>query len=263
MAWFIVLVWLEMAFQFPFAGRLALFCVLLSGVIVIALWGGRARRLIHIDDRRMAHYVEDHMPELEQRLITSVEADDSSKTGWSSQLVKRLWEDTHEQLQTRDLGQLISFLTVWPAVGAATLMTGFLLLSLWQWSDFARASKQVIQPWSQTAAGMAFPVKLTVAPGDINIPRGSDVMLMATVENVVPKQVELNMQTDGGDWTQVAMTREGDTRTYVYVLTSLKQSIRYDVDIGAQRSREHRIVVFDQPRVEQMDVAYAYPPYRA
>ncbi len=260
-AWFIVLVWLEMTFQFALAGRLALFCVLLCGVIIIALWGLRVRRLIHINDRRMAHYVEDHMPELEQRLITSVEANDTSKTGWSSQLVERLWEDTHERLQTRDLGQIISFHSVWPAAGAATLMTGFLLLALWNWSDFSRASKQVILPWTQTAAEIAFPVKVTVAPGDINIPRGSDVMLVATVENVVPKKVELNMQADGGDWTRVAMTREGDKRTYVYVLASLQQGIRYDVDIGVQRSRQHRIVVFDQPRIEQIDVAYAYPPY--
>jgi len=260
-AQFIVLSWLEMTFQFPLAGRLTLFGVLLSGVIAIALWGWRVSRLIHIDDRRMAHYVEDHMPELEQRLITSVEADDTSKTGWSSQLVERLWEDTHEQLQTRNLGQIISFRAAWPAAGAATLMTGFLLLALWHWSDFSRASKQVILPWTQTAAKIAFPVKLTVAPGDIKIPRGSDVMLIATVENVVPKKVELNMQTDGGDWTRVAMTREGNKLTYVYVLASLQQGMSYDVDIGVQRSHQHRIVVFDLPRVEQIAVAYTYPPY--
>ena len=72
---------IEMAFQFPITGRIALFSVLLIGAGALGVWFLHTGRQSRIDERRIAHYVEDHIPELEQRLVTSMESGDMEKKG--------------------------------------------------------------------------------------------------------------------------------------------------------------------------------------
>jgi hypothetical protein len=107
-ALWMMLGFLEMTCQFPLEVRITLLCILLIGAVAISVWCLHVSRQISIDDRRIAHYVEDHIPELEQRLITSMEFDQMGNKGWSSQLVDQLWEDTRGQLQARNLGQVTS-----------------------------------------------------------------------------------------------------------------------------------------------------------
>ena len=102
-ALFMALALLEMTFQLPPAGR-----IVLAGFLVIAAgaFGWRQfnlHRKIRIDDRRIAHYVEEHFPELEQRLITSMEFGETGKTDGSPVLVEKLWEDTSVRLGALDI----------------------------------------------------------------------------------------------------------------------------------------------------------------
>jgi len=247
-ALFMALGLIEMAFQFPITGRIALFSILLIGAGALGIWFLHAGRQTRIDDRRIAHYVEDHIPELEQRLITSMESGDMEKKGWSPQLVERLWEDTGARVEGRSLLQVTPVRAVWSAAGTAVLMICLLVFTLWNWNDFSRAGKRVILPWTGTVVKIALPVKLNVAPGDVRIERGNDVMLIARIENAVPKKVDLFVQTDQVNWTRVPMTREGDENTYVHFLSSVKKDVLYYVDIGMKRSNHHRISVFDMPR---------------
>ena len=72
----------------------------------------------HSDDRRLAHYVEDHIPDLEQRLITSLEFSEEDliqgKPGVSQQFIRQLWLDAQEHVQQ----QKYEVETVTPARGS-------------------------------------------------------------------------------------------------------------------------------------------------
>jgi len=260
-ALFAVLGLLEMKLALAPAGR-----IVLSGILVVAA-GTLAWRVIHIlrqtagDERRIAHYVDEHIPELEQRLMTAMEFDEKRSTGGSSSLVDRLGEDTLIQLRKFNTGRVSSVRSAWPAAAAALLVLCGLFFALWTFNNFSLAGMRLIMPWAQAHETAAFPVGLTVAPGTIKIPRGNDVMLIARIVNADPGQVDLYLQTDSVTWSRIPMTREGAENTYVYFLAALQKDVDYYVDIGDQRSQRHRITVFDVPRVEQIDVDYAYPEY--
>ena len=258
---FAVLGILEMMFELPPVGRIAL-----TTILVVAA-GAFAWRYTHIhrqtgrDDQRIAHYVDEHIPELEQRLITSMELGEKKPSGRPSALVERLWEDTLAQLRSIDTDRVPSIRSAWPMAAAAFVVLAGLFFAARSFNEFSLAGMRVIMPWVQPHATATLPVGLTVAPGTIKIQRGNDVMLIAGVANAVPKQVDVYLQTDSVDWNRLPMTPEGAENTYVYFLATVKKDITYYVDIGVKRSDRHTISVFDRPRVEQIDVDYLYPEY--
>jgi hypothetical protein len=260
-ALFAVLGILEMKLEFPPAGRIAL-----MGILVVAA-SALVWRYIHIhrqmgrDGQRIAHYVDEQIPELEQRLMTSMEFDQKRPTGGPLPLVERLWQDTLVQLQRLDTDRVSSIRSAWPTAAAALLVLGGLFFAVRSFDDFSFAGMRVIMPWLKPHETTVLPVGLTVAPGTIKIQRGNDVMLIARVANAVPTQVDVYLQTDSVNWRRAPMTREGVENTYVYFLTAVNEDVAYYVDIGVKRSDRHRISVFDLPRVEQIEVDYVYPEY--
>jgi hypothetical protein len=260
-ALFMALGLLEMTFQFPPAGRIVLTGFLAVAVGVFVWRRFQIRRQMRLDDQRIAHYIEEHFPELEQRLITSMEFGENAKTAGSPLLVEKLWEDTAARLGTLDIAPVATVRNAWPAAGTAVLMIGALTFAIWHWGDFSRAGRRLLIPWDRTGATEAAPVELAVQPGTIRIQRGNDVMLVASIENAVPKQVDLHLNSGPAGWRRIPMTREGAAHTYVHFLSSVQDDVTYYVDIGVQRSDEYRIAVFDMPRVEQIAVDYAYPDY--
>jgi hypothetical protein len=252
---------LETVFEFRPAGRFALLLALAGGAGALVVRHLHARRRIHADDQRIAHYIEEHVPELEQRLITSMEFGDFPDADAPSMLVEKLWEDTRMKVTALSLDQAAAGRTVCPAAGAAVLMIGCLVLALWNWSDFSKAGRRIILPWAGQGEAAAAAVILTVEPGTIRIQRGNDVLFVARIENAAPQEASLYLQTDQADWQRVGMKREGGDHTYVYFLPSVNKDVIYYVDIGVKRSNRHRIAVFDRPRVELIALEYEYPEY--
>jgi len=258
---FMALGLMETVFEFGAAVRFGLFAVLLAGVAAIAVRFFRLQRRIDADDQRIAHYIEEHIPELEQRLITSMEFSGPAKAGQPSVLVEQLLADTQGQLQGLNLDRVVSGRTAWPAAGAAVLVIGCLVLAFWNWADFSRAGRRIILPWAEGPDAAAAAVGLAVEPGTIRIQRDNDVLFVARIENASPQQVDLYFQNDQAGWNRVAMKREASELNYVYLLPSVKKEVAYYVDIGVKRSDQYHITVFERPRVEQVAVEYEYPPY--
>ena len=258
---FLVLVSLEMFIQFTHAGHITLLCIFLVSVFAFILWLIRVIRKLRVDEQHLAHYVEEHIPDLEQRLMTSMEFDAREKRGWSSQLMERLWEDTSLHIRDRHIQRVTTSTKAWPAVSCALLTVCLLLFAYGSWTGFSSASRRIIWPSAGAEKAAALPVKLIVEPGDVRMQRGDDVMISATIENDIPEQVNLFIQTDRVNWDQVPMSKEGSKDSYMYYISSVKEDFTYYVDIELDRSRQYRISVFDLPRIEQADVEYIYPEY--
>ena len=65
---------LEMTLHPPSLFRMLFFCLLGTAVGVLGWWYARAVRRFDSDDRRLAQYIDDRTPGLEQRLITSMDS---------------------------------------------------------------------------------------------------------------------------------------------------------------------------------------------
>ena len=106
---FLIFGWLEMSFHFSRQGLIFLFFLWILGLVSTIAWNIVMVRRQDSDRQRLAQYVEDRLPDLEQRLLTSIELDQgahpqksnggdrpgdpASQRGVSAQLVTRLWED--------------------------------------------------------------------------------------------------------------------------------------------------------------------------
>jgi hypothetical protein len=261
LALFILCGFLEMVFHPSAPARIFFFC--LFGVATGAVgWGYlRAVQRFSSDDKRLAQYVDDHTPDLEQRLITAMDYWEKQGEKTPSQLVESLWQDTAARVRDRNIQQVTTAGPAWFAAGSAMVLICLLTVALWDSTRFAGAARRVIWPWSLPAAAIDPSAALQVVPGDILIRRGSDVTVVARIENAPSGEVFLHLQAQAADWKRIRMQAEDSEREFMHYLSAVTTDTTYFVDIGTRRSRQYRIRVFDLPRIETIDVAYVYPAH--
>ena len=229
------------------------------------------------NDLRLAHYVEDRFPDLEQRLLTSLEFSDADlvnhRAGVSSQFVRELWKDAEQQVATQkskvESIEPVRESGIAVATAVASLSVCVLLFNLSD--DWNEASLAVVWPFnSETVVSVEpvfLPVEISVEPGDIRQQRGDDLTVLVQIMNSEPNAVNLRLQQDRVNWIDFPMTlesSEGEVLTYSFYFSSVEKSATYYIsfnDQGDQTSREYAIDVYELPRVEQIDVAFSYPQY--
>lgn len=258
---------------------IVLFSILVTGSIAIAVVCALQLRRSRSDDHYLAHYVEDRIPDLEQRLLTSLEfnSEDGSdgRTGVSRQFVRQLWLDaeTHVQEQQQQVESVASLRTSWWTLGSACATVAVAVLALLLSDALLTGAGRLLWPFSEEAAPPVAvieapaPISITVEPGDISMQRGEAATIVARVNNAMPSEIQLRLQTDNVNWQELTMRQEGsgsDSATYSYFLPSVQENTTYYVNFfhnGEQRSEQFRIDLYDLPQVEQIDVAYRYPEY--
>ncbi len=252
---------LEMVLHPPSLVRMLFYCFLGAAVGVLGWWYTRAVRRSDSDDRRLAQYIDDRTPGLEQRLITSMDSWEKQRTDSPSQLVESLWLDTVAHVRGRNIQQATNSRLAWCAAATAFVLICLLAGALWNSTRFAGAARRVAWPWSIPAADLLQSAVFRVKPGDILIRRGSDVAVTATIENVPAKKVFLYLREKASEWKRVPMRADDSTTEYLYYLPGVANDVSYYVDSSGGRSRQYRIQVFDLPRVETIDVDYMYPDH--
>ncbi|MBT8355146.1 MAG: hypothetical protein KJO60_11520, partial [Desulfofustis sp.] len=260
-ALFMVFVILEMSLDL--SGLFTtLFFFLMGGAIgILCWWYARAVRLFNSDDRRLAHYIDERIPNLEQRLITSMELWEKQGTDSSSQLVESLWLDTVAHVHSSNVQQVTSSRPAWIAVGIAFSLVCLLAGALWDSTRFSTAALRVAWPWSTPAADALQTEVFTITPGDIFIRRGNDVAISARVENNRSQNVFIHLRDQASEWERVPMRIDETTSDHLYYLPEVTDDLSYYVSSGAAESRQYRIKVYDLTGVETIDIDYIYPEY--
>lgn len=256
---------------------IGLFAGLLTFLLGLGWWLLRSLSQQSTDDRRLAHYVEDHIPDLEQRLLTSLEFSEeelrSGKKGVSQQFIQQLWQDAqnhvHEQQQQVEsvTPAKASWYSFAGAAAAATLV--FVLVAT---SDsLFNAASRLVWPFAIEEAILEVEVRptieISVEPGTIDMQRGESVTIVATVTNAIPGTINLRLQNDNVNWRDVTMNRDGsgsESASYSYYIPALDEDTTYYVNFdeaGEQSSSQYQITLFDLPKVEQIDLDFDYPEY--
>mgnify|MGYP000219781581 CR=1 FL=1 len=270
---------LEAWWQPSRGGDIALFCTLVAGVAV-AIWHVLYRvGRMQSDDQFLAQYVEGRIPDLEQRLLTSLEfnsdALDADARGVSPQFVRQLWADAeiHVQEQQQQVDEVIptrnSWVSLGSALGTVVIAAAALLLS----DALLTSAGRLLWPFASEPAAPVAAVEvpreilISVEPGDISMQRGDAATIVARVTNAMPSEIQLHVQSDNVNWQELTMRQDAsgsDSASYSYFMPSVQEDMVYYVNFvqnGEQRSEQFRISLYDLPKVEQIDVAYQYPEY--
>ena len=259
------------------SGTISLFLVSIVCFLCIVLYFVRTFRQRHTDDLELAHYVEDHIPDLEQRLLTSLEFTEEDlikgKAGVSQQFIRQLWNDAqhHVRAQQRVVETVTPANSSWMSFALASAV--FLVVcAIFVRSDLLiDSASRLVWPFSideQLIVEIPPPViEISVEPGDMEMQRGESVTIVARITNAAPESIVLRLQDDNVNWRDLSMRRDGsgsDSASYSYFIPSLEEDTTYYVafeERGEQSSTQYRIDLYDLPQIEQIDIAFDYPDY--
>ena len=236
----------------------------------------------HASFQRLAHYVEDHIPDLEQRLLTSLEFTEDElrfgRQGVSRQFIAKLWQDAEAQMlrQQREMEAITPVGRSWLGFGLSTCAVLAVSVALLYSASLRDAFGSLVWPFEAAEIviqGAPPPnIEILIEPGDVELRRGDGLTIAARVTGATPETVTLRLQDDNVNWRDLAMRQDGrgsDSAAFSHYIPSLEADTTYYVTFNpagenvssAQNSRQFRISVFDLPRVERIDVAFDYPEY--
>lgn len=265
--------WLD----FGKAGTIFFFLICLAAVGALVFWFALVFKRRHTDDRRLAHYVEDHIPDLEQRLLTSLEFTEDDlvhgKAGVSQQFIQQLWVDAqeHVQQQQREVETVAPAQASWISFGSAATVVAVVIAIFVSSEALLNAGSRLAWPFAinEPIVIIEAPadIEISVEPGDMEMQRGDSVTIIARVNNAIPDSITLRLQDDNVNWRDARMARDGsgsESATYSYFIPSLEEDTTYYVTFderGEQSSPQYAISLFDLPQIEQIDLAFNYPDY--
>ncbi len=208
--------------------------------------------------RRSADALEGMVPAFGGRLRTWLDADErgerSPMLGLLARDVEQIAAETPPAtpLPARQL-----YLPSAVAVGAAVAFLWLLGLGPGSPSPLQLAALRL---WTGELFTAAAP-RITVAPGDTVIPRGTDVVIEAAATGFAPKAMALHAEFDGiSGWETAPMARLADGR-YGFVFVGVNEAVSYYVGAAGINSERHVIRVADLPRVTDVVLEYRYPDW--
>ena len=207
------------------------------------------------DDRRIARFVEERVPELNDTLVTAVDIqsgparDDTFAPLVIAAAASRLREiDPARILDPADLRRAVRL-----AAGAAIA----LLLS-------AVLARPFVEKTVQVAYVRLFPasVSVQVHSGDMRIPAGRPVTIAAHVSS---RRVALGriapFVTVESQGTSVTMPMVASANGYELRIPALERSFKYRVTAGPARSNDYRVTALVPARVQRIELRYEYPSF--
>ena len=231
----------------------------------------------HATFQRLAHYVEDHIPDLEQRLLTSLEFTEDElrfgRRGVSQQFIAQLWQDAERHMvrQQQEMEAITPVGRSWVGLASGVAAVLAVSVALFTSDSLKDSLGNLLWPFEDAeiiVVGEPPPnIEISLEPGDVQLQRGDGLTVEARVTGAVPEALTLRLQDDNVNWRDMPMRQDGrgsDGASFSYFIPSLREDTVYYATFnenGARNSRQFRISVYDLPRVEQIDVAFDYPDY--
>lgn len=234
----------------------AVLCVLLFlGLFVYLVLRPAFHR---ISDRQVALFIEERLPELEDRLNSAIEIDDRVLSREHSLLIDRLIEDAVQRSVVVPPATLIDekrgrFL----AAGAALSLVLFLIFGYSSLDSFRG-------PAGGLSLSSIVPVPrplISVTPGNAEIEKGASQDVVVELREESDDEVELHFKLGDGAWQKSSMNKALNEPAFLYAFSDVQEPIEYFAKAGENRSDTYTISLYEFPDVAQIDLTYSYPRY--
>lgn len=235
-----------------------------AGFILVAAGGAWLVLRREMDVRRLVKEVESEHPELQAALLTALEV--PGQDGVSRYLHERVVKDvvrhgiTHDWMGNRRRREL----ALWKSVGmmAVLALMGMQVLCLLPRSQ-ARPSL-VEEKALEQAKPVVGPLEVEVRPGDVEIERGTRLVVEARFNGGVPESVDAVLTADregGAERQRVPMRAGVESTAFGGVLTRIDEDGFYKVTFGSGSSKAFKITTYVHPALVQSDAVITPPAY--
>ena len=210
--------------------------------------------------RRIALWIDEHHPELENRIVSAVEFSERDPEG-SRVLIDRFLGEVESMVPDLEPGELVDPRSLaWSArlaVGLWVAVAALILLTQQLWFPIAFSTA------NRVAAPAAAPAPPTfrVEPGNVRVRAGANQVVLVTSDASDPRRTLRWRQGEAAEWRTETMQpgAAGDVHYHHYL--DLREDLQYQVAVGDQLSPLYTIDVWTPPEVRAIDITYNYPDY--
>jgi hypothetical protein len=214
------------------------------------------------DLREIAKKVEENHPDLQAALLAAMDQKPSAD-GELSYLQKRLLADVSGHAVTNKWVRQVSSKRLFAAGwGQFAALVGF-CLSVWMLLGVAPGSKPKTVaeiPPTEVVEPDPGAVTVSVSPGDVELEKGSRLVVEATFPGRVPGNAMMVVQNKDGE-KRVPMTVGLDDSVFSALLPKVDLSGSYRIQFEEENSDEFAITVFEFPALQQADALVTSPAF--
>lgn len=260
--------WLDATWRLPTAVRVGLLVVSLlvaAGAIAMKVVRPLVRRM---SDPELAAVVEISHPELQERLLSSLELarlERSDPSGGSPLMREWLFRQT---AKTADSVSFVDVVDSRPAfkyslLAAVSIIAIVAPFAIWR-DGYGNLWARFFNPLGNYARGAN--LSFDVLPGDLTIPRGEDVTITAKPqfrrgENQRPSSATLTWTNDNGEADERTLRWDDEKDGFVAVMPQVLQGFRYQIEADGGASREFHVRVVERPAITALTLDVQPPAY--
>ncbi|MFC1563395.1 hypothetical protein ACFL6G_00600 [candidate division KSB1 bacterium] len=255
-------IFLLMTYMFEIPALYQTLVVAVSSIITLAvavkfiLFPGLKR----ISDKQIAMFVEEKLPDLEDRINSAVELKDSSPEKLSNHILDKLIDDAAKRANKIDITTVVDRKKerILYYLANSLLVIAFILFYTFA-EEIFRFSTNI-----QLTANPLEELKqdfIKITPGNVEIEKGESQEIVVELKNNSDENLILNYQQSDEVWLKEIMQKGVGEPVYLHQFANIQESIKYFVEIGDKRSDEYDISLYEFPKVENIDLTYKYPSY--
>lgn len=215
--------------------------------------------LLQLTDEQIALYVEEQMPELEDRLNSAVEVSEATTLQQAhGALMDCLIDDAARQAKAIPITTVVDR-------KKERILSYASVACLAVFSLFVATSLDEIQG-TLAAVNLAPPVseeqpEISIVPGSVEIEKGESQEIIVKLREESKRDITLHYKEGEGEWVKVTMQKGLDQTQFLHEFLYIQEPITYFVTHDEQQSEPFAITLYEFPAVAQIDLTYRYPEY--
>ena len=220
---------------------------------ICAAWAQRRAR----DPRWVARRIEAKHPELKTGLLAAVEEIGATPSGRLGFLQTAVIREALDHRRKRDWNETVPTWTLRGAMVAHAAALVALVVVVIAISPFARSDAGGPR-WIKSASGG---VAVEIDPGNIEIERGTSLLVVARFHGAVPAEASLVVESKSQPESRRAMTRSLEDPTFAGRVESVETDLAYRVEHGGASTDTYQVKVFEYPELVRTDAKLVFPKY--
>ena len=230
-----------------------------SALVALLLWV-RSKSL-PLARTAIARTVEKAFPDLNSRLLAALEQSPEVTSGRWNVLQRQLISEAVHHSRINDWTGAIPAGRIRGAfIRQTAALVGFVVVCGYVWP--AAAERSGIKPLKNGVAKSSTDSdQPQIEPGNIELERGSNLLVLARFASQPPANVNLLWRPTGGDESILPLTKSLDDPVFAGQLPRVSHDITYRVDFDGRKSAEFKVTVFDLPALVRSDLQLRFPSY--
>jgi hypothetical protein len=241
--------------------------LILMSAGLFSVWQFRTRRGTTREEKlEVARLIETEFPDLNQRLLTTIEQLPDQETGRFSWLQRQLANEVGHHATTNEWQRVVPprrILTRLVGALCALAITLYFGNELRSPDDRAMASSGATGQEEgpiEAAPGSGVKFDVTVVPGTTEVERGTSLLITARFEGPLPADVTLS-QKAGQETAQIPMQKSLKDPLFGFRMPAVSSDFQYTIRYDEHSTETFSISVYELPVVERVDARIEFPSY--